>query len=296
MIIKEKHIVPPQETPIRLSDYAGGIFQSISSRKGMKKAIQKQWVQVNGKIASTATYLSGGETITLLEAPKMHENRLYERDLKILLEEETFAVVAKPAGLLVSGNTFQTVENALPYNLKASQKIDALPFPLPAHRLDFPTTGVLLVAKTRSTLTHLKQQFEAQSIQKTYLAVVIGELSEKGELTTPIDDKTAHTYYTQYFILAHKRYGTISLLKLQPKTGRRHQLRKQLAEAGHFILGDTQYAPKGAPKVKGLFLHAAALTFLHPEKEHEVTVQQDVPKKFTKLFSSQLEWINELIS
>lgn len=289
MIIKEKHIVPPQETPIRLSDYAGGIFQSITSRKGMKKAIQKSWVQVNGETASTGTYLSGGETITLLEAPTMHKNRLYERELIVLLEEESFAVIAKPAGLLVSGNKFQTVENALPYNLKISQKIDALPFPLPVHRLDFPTTGVLLVAKTRSALTNLKQQFEARTIQKIYLAVVKGSLSEIGELTTPIDDKEAHTNYTQHLTVEHKHQGTISLLELKPTTGRRHQLRKQLAESGHFILGDAQYSPDDAPKVKGLFLHAASLTFAHPETGDEVTVQQALPKKFHKLFGRSLD-------
>jgi 23S rRNA pseudouridine1911/1915/1917 synthase len=284
--VKEQHTVPIQPTPVRLSDYAGGIFESLPSRKGMKKAIRKELVQIDGKLAKTGDFLQGGEVITLLHVSEPTEKSIFQQQLDIFYEDEVCAVVAKPAGLLVSGNGFRTVENALPFNLQKSTEVDALSRPRPVHRLDFPTTGVLLIAKTHTVLTHLKQQFEAKTIHKTYVAVVSGSLEKEGELNTVVDGKAAHTHYETVKQREHPNLGSISLLQLQPSTGRRHQLRIQLAEAGTPILGDKDYGRTDLPKVKGLFLHAFRLDFEHPIDGERVSVEQELPRKFGRLFET----------
>lgn len=254
----------------------------------MKKAIQRNLVQVNGKMAQTGTFLKGGEVISLLESGTTASKKIFEQQLDVLYEDNHCAVINKPAGLLTSGNRFRTVENALPFNLKKSKAMDALPYPRPAHRLDFPTTGVLLVAKTRTALTHFKQQFEAQTIPKTYFAVVSGTLTGKGELLTAVDSKSARARYVVIQVEVHPYLGDIALVQLIPTTGRRHQLRVQLADNETPILGDKDYGRKDLQKVKGLFLHAFEIRFEHPESGEHIATRQPLPRKFQKLFSAQI--------
>ena len=84
-------------------------------------------------------------------------------DLNVLFEDDYLALVHKPAGILVSGNTFKTVANALSQNLKRSTQVDVTS-PKPVHRLDYATTGVLMVGKTSSSIRALNQSFEAKQI------------------------------------------------------------------------------------------------------------------------------------
>ena len=104
-------------------------------------------------------------------------------------------MIHKPAGILVSGNTFITIANALPQNIKASTLSDTTT-PQPVHRLDFPTTGILLVGKTSSSIRALNQLFENHEIQKKYFAVAIGEMEKEGTITSEIDEKESTSNYT----------------------------------------------------------------------------------------------------
>ncbi|MEM9886693.1 MAG: RluA family pseudouridine synthase [Bacteroidota bacterium] len=290
-IKRESHLVPPRTEAIRLSDYLGGVFQSIPSRKGMKKAIKKQLVFVDGEVASTAKYLYGGETIDLYEEAK--KKSTLQLDLGILYEDEDLAVVNKPSGIVVSGNQFRTLENALPNSLEKSTKIDRLAFPKPAHRLDFPTSGVLLVAKTQGTLASLKKQFEAHQIQKVYHAICIGEIPQKGYLKSPIQGKWASTQYEVLERVASSKYGYLNLLEVQILTGRRHQIRIHLSEIGHPILGDVQYGKESLTSSgNGLYLHASSIQFQHPITQVVVSISQMLPKKFKKIFRSLNSWYN----
>ncbi|MEM6724317.1 MAG: RluA family pseudouridine synthase [Bacteroidota bacterium] len=285
MNILETHTVEPLESPVRLSDYVGGKFTRIPSRKGMKKAIKKGLVQINGAPADTSRFLHGGEQLTLLADETVQQKPIFELSLPVLLEDDHLALVNKPAGLLVSGNAFRTVENALPFNLQVSSAVDALPRPLPVHRLDFPTTGVLLVAKTRSALTALKQQFEARTVRKVYLAITTGEMTRQGRIDEPIDDKPAVSKYEVLQSVPSPRFEQLNLVRLHPITGRRHQLRKHLAHLGHPILGDADYGLEGQIlKGKGLFLHAYQLTFEHPETGKKMTIKAELGKKYNRHF------------
>ncbi|WP_365940706.1 pseudouridine synthase, partial [Winogradskyella sp.] len=145
--------------------------------------------------------------------------------LDVLFEDDYLAVIHKPAGILVSGNSFKTIANALAQNIKRSALPDVT-LPQPAHRLDFATTGILLVGKTSSSIRALNKLFENRAIKKTYYAVTIGEMYNQGKITSEVDGKTSQSNYTLCESVLSERFGKLNLVCLEPLTGRRHQLRK----------------------------------------------------------------------
>lgn len=285
-MVKESHTVPPQDKPIRLSDYVPGIFESISSKKGMKKAIEKKLVFVNGTAGLTSKYINGGELIELRVDPTENHRPSISVDLEVLYEDEYLAIIHKPAGIVVSGNKRRTIENALPRNLKKSNRPDALTRPQAIHRLDYPTSGVLLIGKTSNTITALNKLFEERKVTKTYLAISIGKMSlDKETIETLIKSKKAKTEYQVLKSVESKRFGQLNLVKLNPITGRRHQIRIHLSNLGHPILGDSEYGKEDLIlKGKGLFLHSSAIEFIHPISGDQISVEATTPKKFDKIF------------
>lgn len=282
-----KHIVPQQATAQRIQEYGVGIFNQLVTKSALKKALKQGLILVNNHVATTATFIQGGETITLLSAKIKASKRALILPLKILFEDNHLAVIHKPAGILVSGNDFKTITNALPQNLKASGLADRTT-PQPVHRLDYPTTGVLLIGKTISAIRALNQSFETKAVKKVYYAVVIGQMAEKGEVKTSIDGKEASSKYELIKTVPSKRFEFLSLVKLEPSTGRRHQLRKHLARIGHPILGDSQYGIEGRIlKGKGLYLHAYSLSFVHPIQDKIMYATSNMPLKFQKIFSGE---------
>jgi 23S rRNA pseudouridine1911/1915/1917 synthase len=282
MNIRESHIVPPQEGPSRLQEYAVGIFHTITTRSAVKKAIKKELILVNGNIGVTGTYINGGEEISLLESPPKH--KAFHLQLEVLFEDDYLAIINKPAGIAVSGNSFATIDNALAQNLEPSQQEDAVR-PRPVHRLDYPTSGLLLIGKTSSSIQRLSQLFEKKEIQKTYHAITIGKMNPEGTISTPIDNKEALTQYWLLSFQSSQRFVRLNLLKLSPKTGRRHQLRKHLASLGNPILGDKEYGTQGLIlHGKGLYLHASRLEFIHPFTEEIMNIKCELTKKFAKIF------------
>ncbi len=184
----------------------------------------------------------------------------------------------------MSGNSFKTIANALVRSIKKSTLPDATK-PQPVHRLDFPTTGILLVGKTQSSIRALNKLFEDKAIKKTYYAVTIGNMKPKGHITFNIDDKPSQTYYKVCQSVVSKRFETLNLVRLEPQTGRRHQLRKHLSQIEHPILGDKDYGVK--PLIlngKGLYLHAYALLFTHPFTKDVMFLKDELPKRFLKIF------------
>lgn len=283
-MLLQSHIVLPQEQPIRLSDYVVGVFEAIPSRKGMKKAIKKGLVSVNGSPAESGRFLYGGEMVELFEDRSRINQKVFPRELEVLWEDEHLAVINKVAGLEVSGNKYRTIENALPHNLAASTEADALPRPQAIHRLDHPTSGVLLIGKTRSAVAHLNQQFEQKKIDKIYHAIAMGEMPESGIISEPIDGKPSESRFDVMKRQISPRFGYLNLLRLTPVTGRRHQLRKHLFGIGHPILGDKTYFLEGKLyEGRGLFLHASSIAFRHPISGEMVTVTAALPKKFGRV-------------
>ena len=240
---------------------------------------------MNGSPASTATFIRGGETICLSIPEETNPKKQLIFPLEVLFEDEYLAAVRKPAGILVSGNRFKTITNALPQNLKPSRLIDATT-PQPVHRLDYATTGILLAGKTSSSIRALNKMFEHKKVEKIYYAVAIGEMSKKGKIATDIDRKEARTEYEIEASVPSDRFGQLNLVRLIPKTGRRHQLRKHLSGIGNPILGDAPYGVE--PLIlqgKGLYLHAYSLRFNHPFTDEENYVIDDLPVKFRRIFT-----------
>ena len=256
----------------------------LATKSALKKALKKKLILVDGIRATSATFIHGGERIELIQWVVKGKRRQVQLALKVLYEDDHLAVVQKPAGIEVSGNRFLTVANALAQNLEKSTALDAV-VPQPVHRLDYPTTGALLVGKTGSAVMLLNQLFEIKQIQKVYYAVAIGDMKPSGRVEVAVDGKISISYYDVLQKISSERFGFLSLVKLQPKTGRRHQLRKHLASIGNPILGDADYGKEGLVlKGKGLYLHAYSLEFIHPVTQANVLVQSELPKKFLKLF------------
>ena len=186
--------------------------------------------------------------------------------LNIRYQDRDFLIVDKPAGILsVPGRIH-------PDSILSRVKEDC-ENAYAVHRLDMDTSGLLIVALRRKSERSLQEQFRERSVQKKYVAVVDGIVTQKeGVITAPlsrsigspprsyIDELKGKSACTHYQLLEYE--GGSSRLLLLPKTGRSHQLRVHLQSIGHPIIGDRFYHP--APKNPRMLLHAQELVFTHP--------------------------------
>jgi len=247
--------------------------------------LKKQYIKVNNIIASSATYIKGGESIELLIPDEVDVKKKLVFALDVLFEDEYLALIHKPVGILVSGNHFKTIANALTQNIKKSKLPDAAK-PQPVHRLDYETTGILLIGKTNSSIRALNKMFEEKKIEKTYFAITIGKMNSQGKITSKVDGKKSESNYSVQTSVSSKRFGKLNLLKLEPKTGRKHQLRKHLCGIGNPILGDKKYGIEHLIlNGKGLYLHAYSLKFTHPFTNEQLFLKDELPEKFRKIIS-----------
>lgn len=294
-IVVEKHIVSGlSNDKTRIYDYLPGKFEIISTRKGIKKAFQRKQILLNGVYAKSADFIKNNDEIKLLEK-NITDHKVYDFKLEIIYEDDEIAVVVKPSGLVVSGNKFKTLQNALSSNLKPSNSKDKLPNPLTTHRIDAQTYGLVIAAKTYSSRIKMGELFEKRKIHKTYHAIVQGKLNGSGVLNTVVQDKSAETLFTSLKIIDSVKNRHISLLELSPSTGRKHQIRIHLARLGFPIVGDKLYGAKeNTLKHKGLFLVATSLVFQHPKSGELLNIRIDVPQKFQNLLKREQNWYDRL--
>ncbi len=177
------------------------------------------------------------------------------------------------------------------FNIKLSVNKDALNWPLPVHRLDNQTSGLLLIAKSKTARVKLGQAFERkEGISKTYQAVVIGKIDQSGEISIDVDEKKSLSTYKRLSVTTSLKNEFLSLIELSPKTGRTHQLRIHCASIGFPILGDKLYGDEGMIlKNKGLFLCATGISFAHPITNKKLTFSVETPYKFLKRLTSEAE-------
>ena len=195
-----------------------------------------------------------------------------DQPFDVLYEDEQLLVVSKPAKLL-------TVPGRHPANKDCliSRVQREWPGATAVHRLDYDTSGIVLLPLTKRALSELSKQFQARTINKQYQAVVAGLLAnEQGEINLPIAaDPANRPLYkicdsgkpslTYYQVLKRDDAHQQSRVLLTPVTGRSHQLRLHLQAIGHPILGDTLYGNQAViAKAERLLLHACSISFKHP--------------------------------
>ena len=294
MIIIESHKITKEQLPNRLLDFCLQNFQFIKTRSGIKKAIKKGLVKVDGEELAGGVWLLENQQIELFENQKSR-HKVFEMKLEVIFEDDDIAVINKPAGIEVSGNKFKTIQNALAFNLKISEKKDKLSRPVPVHRLDFPTSGLLLCAKTHQAAVNLGKQFEQKKISKTYFAIVNGKLEGSGKINTPLNEKEAITLFKSIKTIPSLKAGKLTLVELKPLTGRTHQLRKHLAGIGHPIVGDGVYT-SGVPllKGKGLLLAATQIALIHPITKQSIQFEIPIPHKFISLLEREVRRYKKL--
>ncbi len=291
MIVVEQHIVHEDIFQIRLLDYAVSVFSTIASRSSMKKVIKRGELLVDGEIGISGNWVVNGQHIVLVDK-ELKPPKPLNIKLEVVFEDEHIAIINKPAGIEVSGNKYKTIQNALVNNIKPSLEPDALKWARPVHRLDMPTSGLLLVAKTASSIMKLGQQFENRIVQKKYRAIVAGRLPDSGEISTPVNGQESLTKYVCISRCHSLKTDWLSLVELTPHTGRTHQLRIHMADLGFQIVGDRQYGTGPLLKGKGLFLSSVELSFIHPYHDKTMSIVINQPIKFDALLRrEESRWV-----
>lgn len=235
--------------------------------------------------------------------------------LTILYQDEHLVAVDKPAGLFVHRSYMDKNEIYFALQLVRDQVGQ---YVYPVHRLDRPTSGVLLFALSENVAWLMGEAFMNKTIQKTYYALTRGHMLEKGSVDHPLKEKLdklgdkfvskdkepqqAITHFqtieTASLAIALGRYDSVrySLVKLLPETGRRHQLRRHLAHLRHPIIGDINYGDnKQNPffyqhfGFKRLMLIAKSLTFEHPISKECLTISAEFDEQWQHVFKT-LSW------
>jgi len=240
----------------------------------------------------------------------IREPEKVQESLEVLYEDDFLIAVNKPSGLLVHKSPIDKHETRFALQIVRDQ-IGHYLYPL--HRLDKPTSGILLFAKERSITQTMSQMYADGTIEKTYIAIVRGYAPLEGMIDHPLkqmldtkeqkeqgitkEEQEAKTHYEQLATVelpyAVSRYpvARYSLVKLLPQTGRKHQLRRHMKHINHHIIGDTKHGRGEHNKlfrekfdVHRLLLHAQKTSFLHPVTQEMIEIQAPLDQSFIKLF------------
>ena len=221
----------------------------------------------------------------MINQPNIYKTELEKKDI-LYLDNHLF-VVNKKAGLLVQGDkTGDTtlLELCKAYLKKVYQKPGNVFLAL-VHRLDRPTSGVVVFGRTSKAASRLSEQFREHKIKKIYWALVRGCLPEQGEMQDFLLRKEQKSFTVsengKSAALCYKRLAfqnDISLVEIEMKTGRHHQIRVQFSSRGFPIIGDFKYGSKTKFPNGNLALHARSVTLFHPVTKETMTFQANPDK------------------
>jgi 23S rRNA pseudouridine1911/1915/1917 synthase len=283
LIISNWNHFPFDSKSKRLQEAAIGQFPALSSRKSVKKAIKKGRILVNGKQGETRTWVKFGDNLFLKDSPYISPiiNTTRSNNTKVLWEDNHCACVLKLAGIETKGYSKHTLELICRDKLIKSTLPDSLKHPLATHRLDKATHGPVIFAKTTRAAAILGRAFEKREISKEYTALIEGTPLISGlTIRVEIDGKEAHSELEIIGSSLWPVFGSATLIKVYPKTGRTHQIRRHLACIGHPILGDNLYSGKLKYKGQGMFLACTGLAFKHPITDEQIEIKVNLPRKF----------------
>lgn len=307
----------------RLDIFLAQVEPTIS-RSHVKHVIEEGDVLVNGKAPKVSQHLKEGDVIILTQRPPIEATALpQDMLLNIVYEDEAIIVINKPAGMVVHpapGNPDNTLVNALLFHCHDLSGIGGVLRPGIVHRLDKDTSGLIVAAKSDDAHRQLSAQFEKHDVHKKYLALVWGDVKgNTGEIVLPVgrhannrkkmSTKSKRGKDALTLWKARERYGVATLLEVEIKTGRTHQIRVHLSDRGYPVIGDQVYGnsakintvkdPLLKAKIKEFnrqALHAAQLSFIHPQKGERVVFTADMPQDMTGLCAQLRLSINQIDS
>ncbi|MDM5272200.1 tRNA pseudouridine(65) synthase TruC [Sulfurovum sp. zt1-1] len=233
-----------------------------------------------------------------------------KEELEVLYQDRFLIAVNKPSGLLVHKSPIDKHETRFALQIVRDQIGQ---YVYPVHRLDKPTSGILLFALDQEVAKVMSDMFRSGNVSKEYVAVVRGYCEEEGFIDHPLkqmldtkaqkeqgitkEAQDAQTYYKRVATVelpyAVSRYSVArySLVRLQPKTGRKHQLRRHMKHIFHPIIGDTKHGRGEHNKlfrdkfdVHRLLLHANRMNFEHPVTKEKLEISAPLDETFEKLF------------
>jgi len=312
-LIKEKKYhfeVPEGKKKERLDLFLTNVIENATRTK-IQKLIEAKLVTVNGSFVKSSYQVLPDDTIEAVipTTPHPEEAEPEEISLDIIYEDEYLIVINKPAGMVAHpayANYTGTLVNALLHHTKKLSGLNEPGRPGIVHRIDKDTSGLLVVAKDDWTHAKLAEQFSKHTIEREYQAVAWGIFKEqKGEINLNIarsksdrkkftvsktEGKSATTFYEVL-----EEFEFASLLKLNLKTGRTHQIRVHLASIGHPLFGDPTYGGRSIvhgsslskikSRVENLLeimkrqaLHAKKLGFIHPQSKKLMRFDSELPE------------------
>jgi len=280
------------------------------SRSKLQSLITNEDVLVNDKPAKSSYKLRQGDTVEV-ELVEIATTAFEPEDipLDIVFEDEYIAVINKPARMVVypgAGNETGTLANAIAHHFALGLSSLAPRLGI-VHRLDKDTSGLIVVAKDEQTAEELSRQFHDREVDKSYVALVHGHIEQtSGKIDRAIARDRWHR--TKMTVAANgrnalslwkvrKRYDKFTLVEVDIKTGRTHQIRVHLASINHPVVGDATYNEgrdntiadqdirKAVERLDRFFLHAEKLSFTHPKTGERLAFTQTLPAELTDFLS-----------
>lgn len=298
---------------LRLDSFLASHLNEIS-RTRVQRAIADGDILVNERVAKPSYRLHDGDQIEIdLPEPSPVELVPEAIPLNIVFEDDDLIVVNKPAGMVIhpgAGIESGTLAHALVYHFNVLSGTAGRTRPGIVHRLDKETSGLLVVAKNDISHERLSDQFRDRRVFKEYIALVYGRVSkERGEIEARIGrsphnrtrmsvlrggaGRTAHTIFE-----VARRFQDFTLVKVQIKTGRTHQIRVHLAHIGHPVVGDATYGSGRENSIRDVaikravqslgrhFLHSTELAFNHPRTGERLRFSSPLPAELTAFLAA----------
>ena len=266
------------------------------SRNAVKSLLSNHQVAVDGAPVSQFNLKLAKEDVVIVSKNRISKKT--RRDLPIIFENDEFVVIDKPSGLLSVASDTEKARTAYRMVSDYIQQKDKHSRIFVVHRLDEDTSGVLLFAKNPKIRDILQDNWSEIVKSRRYYAVVEGVMEKKEDrlinylkenslnlmyVTKNTKDKDAKKCITNYKVIdSNDKY---SLLDINIETGRKNQIRVQLGNLGHYVLGDDKYGEPENP-IKRLALHAYELSFIHPVSGKLMIFSTKMPESFINLVYS----------
>lgn len=283
----------------RLDVYLAGNLPGLS-RSQAQRLIRQGDVTINGRPARASAMLAEGDAVEVQVPPPLPDTPEPEDiPLSILYDDRDLAVVEKPAGMVVhpaAGHHDGTLVNALLFHLKGLSGIGGRSRPGIVHRLDRGTSGVMVIAKHDQAHQHLSKQFHDRTVHKVYTALVWGH-PEPGQVfdraigrdpndRQKISSRGRRTRSAFTRVDRVDAMNGVSIIDVTIGSGRTHQIRVHLSEAGYPVVGDMLYGgqrrrggPPALAKLDRPFLHASRLSFEHPADGRPMSFESPLPRE-----------------